>query len=207
MSGSLNTSCSPMLIGLIGNAGSGKSTLANRLAEEISIREPFFRGRVRRLSFSIPVKNIVAYAFGIPSNMLDEYKNRPLPVWPYKTTRELFQQVGTDMFREKYPDVWVKFLLKSLHEGVENPNNFFVIVDDVRFQNEAEAIKERGGLLIKIETILPNSDVYRHVSETELNKITPDIIVHRKDNHYNISIGELTDAVLEHFKERLNGGV
>lgn len=206
MSGLQNINFNPMVIGLIGNAGSGKSTLANRLSTEISSREPYFMGRIRRVSFSTPVKNIVAYAFGLSPQVLDEYKNKPLPVWPYVTTRELFQQVGTDMFRDKYPDIWVNFLLKSLHEGVEWPNNFIVIVDDVRFENEAEAIKKIGGLLIKIETRLPEFPVYKHSSETELNKIIPDVVIHRKDTHYNVSIGELADVVFEHFKERLKGG-
>lgn len=94
------------------------------------------------------------------------------------TVRQLLQQVGTDAMRNViHPNVWVnalfadyisdrgysypiqvlgmsdeqRFKAKALSEPTEYDNGLpNWIITDTRFLNEAEAIKSRGGLLIRV---------------------------------------------------------
>jgi ribosomal protein L37AE/L43A len=94
------------------------------------------------------------------------------------TVRELLQQVGTDVMRNViHPNVWVNALFadyKGIPNTEKNPYDentqireyldwslWFSewypnwIVTDVRFSNEAQAIKDRGGLLIRVVSNAP----------------------------------------------------
>lgn len=76
--------------------------------------------------------------------------------------REILQLVGTDIFRAVDPPVWVWAWSQSSDE-------IDVVAPDVRFPNEAEVIKRRGGIVIKV--ICPGQQaVSGHVSETSLDK-------------------------------------
>lgn len=79
------------------------------------------------------------------------------------TPRLLLQSIGTQWGRMMInPNIWV---LSTLRKWNDNQN---WIITDVRFPNEAEAIKERGGVLIKVERPgMKNNDP--HPSENALN--------------------------------------
>ena len=63
-------------------------------------------------------------------------------------SRWLLQKIGTEIFRKQIdPEFWVKQaggIIESSIEGGEN-----LIIDDVRFPNEAEIIKKFDGLLVR----------------------------------------------------------
>jgi hypothetical protein len=80
--------------------------------------------------------------------------------WLDMTVREFLQKFGTAVRKEIDPDFWVKALF-----NVYNDAN--IIVADVRFPNEAEAVKERGGILIRINR--PGAGAGNHISETALD--------------------------------------
>ena len=78
------------------------------------------------------------------------------------TAREFLQYFGTDICRHIKPDIWVESCInRMLESGTE-----LAIVPDVRFPNEAEAIKKAGGKVIRL-TRSPHEDL--HESETALN--------------------------------------
>lgn len=87
------------------------------------------------------------------------------------TIRELLQMVGTDLFREKiHPNIWVDALMRRYSQ-----ENDWVIAD-VRFPNEAAAIKKKGGILVRVERpSIPSSDL--HPSETALDDYKFDYII------------------------------
>ena len=58
--------------------------------------------------------------------------------------RKLLQQIGMKM-REIRPMVWIDYVIEE-SKGYE-----FVVVDDVRFVNEAKQFKENGWKLVKLE--------------------------------------------------------
>lgn len=146
-----------MNIGLIGKLGSGKTTAANYLASEYGYK---------RRSLADPMREIVKIVY---PNMLGKSDPRYRP---------LMQKLGTDWFRSYDPDVWVNCLLARVELDIHR-----VVVDDVRFINEAKALRDRGWRLIYIDTSDEvrkqrcierdghwDESVLNHPSETEIDK-------------------------------------
>lgn len=78
----------------------------------------------------------------------------------YPEVRAFLQRLGAgarDVFGD---DFWIEQALKKANG---NPN---VVIPDVRYENEAEAIRAMGGILIRIDR--PGRVASGHVSETEL---------------------------------------
>lgn len=74
-----------------------------------------------------------------------EGKLKYLPEWGM-TIGEMQQKVGTEAIRNNiHPNAWVLSLF-----GTYNEDKDFWIVTDVRFKNEANIIKEKGGIVIRL---------------------------------------------------------
>ena len=138
-----------MKIGLIGKQGSGKTTIAENL-ETLGYT---------KLSLADPLRDIVYDLLGVSKGHIE-----------YRT---VMQVVGTDCFRRLDPDVWIRHLLKRVYEQQLAD----VVVDDVRFVNEAESLYEEGWQLIfldcDIETRRQRRTIINpaHPSETEIDSI------------------------------------
>lgn len=95
--------------------------------------------------------------------------------------REFLQRYGTESHREVFgQDFWVDSLLPldDTDKLRSNFNNATIgIVSDLRFDNEAERIRELGGAVWQVERHLEQQDA--HVSEKGIN---PDLISCRLDN-------------------------
>lgn len=83
----------------------------------------------------------------------------------------LLQLVGTDLYRRQQPNIWVDVLMAQLEE--QKPA--IAIIVDLRFPNEAEAIKARGGYVIKVERLRDDGSLWlcddrdpHHASEEAL---------------------------------------
>jgi hypothetical protein len=82
--------------------------------------------------------------------------------------RVLLQRVGTDIFRDRLREVipemkvdgshWIELMKRGLPDGVG------VVIDDCRFEDEYDAIKKWGGVVIRVERGDEESDV-EHESE------------------------------------------
>jgi hypothetical protein len=85
------------------------------------------------------------------------------------TVRQLLQELGTEAMRKNlHENVWVNALMADYHPiKLSQDNPSYWLVTDTRFPNEAEAIKERGGLLLRIER--PGTSTGSHASETALD--------------------------------------
>lgn len=83
------------------------------------------------------------------------------------TPRRMLQTLGTEWGRDIiHPNIWVNSLMGLYEQSrVNGPSNNYPdwLIPDVRFPNEAQAIKERGGLLIKVER--PDGSDGDHISE------------------------------------------
>lgn len=86
------------------------------------------------------------------------------------TPRQLLQWVGTDCIRNVlHPDIWVMSVRNSIMKAAEETRfPLLVVIPDVRFPNEAEAIHSWGG---KVWNIVRPHEVEEnpHVSETALD--------------------------------------
>lgn len=92
--------------------------------------------------------------------LIDEFL--PKPRSGFMTNREVLQIMGTDIFRKLYPNVWTDSLFRQ-----DWSNYDYVLVPDVRFPNEALAIEQNDGILIRIERETGLQD--SHISETALD--------------------------------------
>jgi hypothetical protein len=101
------------------------------------------------------------------------YGNLPAPRSGPMTIRELLQIMGTDIFREQvYGEVWSEAPFRQPW-GDEN----VVLMPDCRFPNEAFAVEDHDGLLIRINRTRPtemNAD--QHASETSLDDFPFDYV-------------------------------
>jgi len=153
-----------LIIGISGKIGSGKDTVAKEIIKS------FPDYNFRKVSFGYNVKKIVSILTGIDMRTILSRKIKSvfLPDWEM-TVGELFQQVGTNALRDILSeDTWILSLFNNIKDG-EN-----IIITDVRFLNEANAILNRGGYLFRIngDPNKINSNETRninHKSETELD--------------------------------------
>ena len=140
--------------------------------------------------FAYKLKEVASLLTGIPiSNFEDQdfkktnlshewdtwYPNldRPEPM----TVRTLLQKVGTDCMRDcLHKNVWVNALFAKFRPNVQGedfPSHW--LITDCRFPNEALAIKERNGIVIRVTR--PGEEVGEHASETALDNWDFDIVI------------------------------
>lgn len=186
-----------MIIGLSGYAKSGKDTVAEMIIEltRESVAGLMTESPWQIKKFSGKLKVIASLLTGIPVEQFEdqEFKNSLLgPEWEVEHTafgydyvtepmsvREFLQNLGTDAIRNGlHKNAWVNALMADYRkeEKSERLSDYMRLVSppskwvitDVRFPNEAEAIKERGGVIIRIDRpgIKP---VNAHPSETALD--------------------------------------
>jgi len=125
-------------------------------------------------TFAGKVKEILCLLTGCTMEDLEDekFKRKHLPAqWlDYikinTTIRGALQTIGTDLFRDKFhPNTWVNalfvdyrtdFKAKTVEEwGKDLQSNW--IISDTRFLNEVKAIKDRGGIIIRVNRIVcPN---------------------------------------------------
>jgi hypothetical protein len=85
--------------------------------------------------------------------------------------RTLMQNYGTEVRRRDDPDYWVNQWKESVRQVKGD-----ITTDDVRFANEAKAVREMGGVVIRI--VRPDqTNTDTHVSETEMDAIHPDYTI------------------------------
>jgi hypothetical protein len=186
------------LIGISGKIGSGKDTVgailqvlktaalhdSNAIARIVanpflmsSVQSQFDNWKIKK--FAKKVKLIAELLTGIPVEKFEdqEFKLTNLPPeWSVNNTpmtvRELLQKIGTDCMRNNlHSQTWVNALFSDY-----KPDEKWLITD-VRFLNEAVAIKKRGGMIIRVDRGL---DTGTHPSETELDKYNFDYVIPNK---------------------------
>ncbi|SFI31029.1 deoxynucleotide monophosphate kinase [Nitrosomonas sp. Nm34] len=127
------------LIGLSGAIGAGKSTVAQLLKNSYGFSETTFKE---------DMVCCLAYIFEVD---MDIFNDRALKEKPHddllgRSPREVMQSFGTEWGRKLiHPDIWVK-RVKNLIGHYPR-----LVLSDVRFDNEAQMIKRKGGVIWHIE--------------------------------------------------------
>jgi hypothetical protein len=131
---------SPLLIGFCGVAGAGKTFAAAHL-----VRMHAFD----RIRFAGPLKDMMR-ALGLTEAEIEgDGKERPSDLLAGKTPRHAMQTIGTEWGRDLIdPDLWVRAWGRAADKALAEGRP--VVVDDVRFANEAAAIWARGGILVRL---------------------------------------------------------
>lgn len=163
---------------------------------------------VKVYSFADQLKNICINVFGMSHQQVYgtneqkdtetniEWKNVPNSKRKKGniTAREFMQHFGTNIVRKMKDDAWVQSCMKNiLAEDSE-----VSLIPDVRFPNEVKAIKEAGGIVIRLTRDVYNSN---HDSEKALNKETFDwdnfdIVI----DNANSSLSDLCEIIESHKK-------
>lgn len=133
------------LIGLYSpSPGCGKTTVARHLSTEHHYTIHSFAEPLRKVVRTFLLEAGVSFPRAV--SLLRERKEEPIPEVCGLSGRHLLRTLGTEWGRQcVHPDIWLR-----LWEA-QYPTGFPVVVDDVRFPNEAQLIKARGGQLWRIE--------------------------------------------------------
>ena len=149
-----------MIIGICGHKGSGKAYLGNLLKEYTGFKV---------VHFADPIKDILCDLFKISKDELNELKNSEDSKILGTNMRSILQVFGTNiMQRFCGKRIWVDLVLKE-----DN-----LIIADVRFQHEVDAILEKGGFIIKLDSPCLDS----HISESGIDKIPDSCFKYIFDN-------------------------
>jgi hypothetical protein len=167
-------------LGLSGWARSGKDSVANHLVEKYGYT---------KMSFADPMKDAL-----VRLNPIIDFGSFPgsrlatavsVVGWEQlkgmsEEVRPLLQRFGTEVARNMWgEDFWVNAALASIPDGST------VVFADVRFPNEAEAVKKLGGQVWRVERLGygPAND---HVSEHALDDYKFDVTINNFDTLPNL---------------------
>lgn len=167
------------IIGLSGYARSGKDEAAKVLVEEFGFTRVAFADKLREVLYqlnpmvditnlwcdhNVGLSNTKTWNYVYVQDVIDAHG------WDgYKETiygggiRRLLQRLGTEAGRQTLWDsIWVDAAFAGLSDDAK------IVVADCRFPNEAQAIKERGGVIWRVirEDVGPANS---HPSETSLD--------------------------------------
>jgi hypothetical protein len=149
-----------LILGLSGRARSGKSDTADaisRRARELGLKPTIY-----------DIGNLVR-EFCINQKLIPDKSRQYLN----KEELGILVRVGAEQ-REKLPTFW----LQQLQDELPEMHNSVIILPNVRYQNEADFVKQNGGYTIKIVALNPNGSEFispdrepNHPSETELQHL------------------------------------
>ena len=155
-----------MIIAISGPAGSGKTELARILCQDHGFTRVRFAGALKAMLLALP---------GVEREHVDgptTVKETPLDALGGRTPRHAMQTLGTQWGRGLMGvDFWLRVWRAGLPEGAD------VVVDDLRFDNEADLVRELGGVVVELRRYVgPNLLEYsgEHASEQGVSK--PDVV-------------------------------
>jgi hypothetical protein len=140
-----------MIIGIAGFQGSGKDTIADYLQNIYGFK---------RDSFAATLKDAVAAVFGWDRDLLEgrttesrAWREQVDPWWatrlnmPDLTPRLVLQKWGTEVARKSWhDDTWIASLENKLSRAHND-----IVITDVRFPNEIQAVRNAGGIVIRVK--------------------------------------------------------
>lgn len=110
----------------------------------------------KRLPFAAPLKRMLRQLLldlGMNEQeiewALSDGKEDALPLLPERTARQLLQSLGTEWGREMVDsELWVQCWKSQASTALAA--GWSVVADDVRRVNEAQAVKDCGGVMVKV---------------------------------------------------------
>ncbi|MFG3715816.1 hypothetical protein [Micromonospora sp. NPDC047730] len=154
---------SPPLIGLLGRARAGKDTVAGRLVERHGFRRYAFADALKEAA--LIADPIVVPVDTVGGSLRLSHFVHSVGWEAAKEVREVrrtLQQFGVGI-RHLDPHFWVRVVM----DEVSDPDGPAAVITDVRFPNEAAAIRAAGGKLVRV--VRPGQDESdQHISEVAL---------------------------------------
>lgn len=208
-----------MIIGLLGRKGVGKNFVGNCLAQVV---QKEFRNFDFQLAFADPMKAFLVDALGLDRALVygsDKDKNKPTKyTWeqmpefvkvhfPGKagpmTIRHVNQVFGTELCRNIWgQDIWIEAMARRVVECQRKVVKSTVIITDVRFPDEALAIRKWGGSIWRVEGPARGDEAEfndLHSSESQIDGISHDEVVDNGPAANCQSITAQIYGLLNHF--------
>lgn len=158
------------IVAFAGRKQSGKTTCSNCVIDfwyHVIDKEKKTMAKIYNFA-DLLKKNVCMDIFGLTYDQCygsDDDKNSITNLqWnnQFLTAREIMQFIGTDIFRNMYPNVWADATINQIKK--ESPD--LAVIADCRFPNEVDVVKNSGGLVVKLTRNPFNSN---HQSETALD--------------------------------------
>lgn len=158
-------------VGLIGKARSGKDTVGQRLGRTYAYTRVAFADPLKDMALRLnPIVGTDNDTLAVPGERLRDV----VDFWGWERAkdelpevRRVLQNIGQGV-REHDEDFWVRVALRKIDAAEKW--NLPVVVTDVRYENEARALRDRGFALIRVTR--PGTGAGEnatHDSETELD--------------------------------------
>ena len=178
----------PFIIGFSGRAGAGKDTAADYLAERYGFQRFAFADALRAMLFSL-----LDHMHIDPAWLTEPALKESVIPGLGASYRQLAQTLGTEWGRRELgDDFWLRVAdmhlgLQPYAGGLTAPLHDRIVITDVRFHNEVQWVRQRGGCVIGINRSTPA--VRPHISEqlieslevwTSINNDGPLDNLHRK---------------------------
>lgn len=164
-----------LIIGFTGLAQSGKSTASSYLENNFDfIKVNFKAAIIDEIKSTFP--DFLNKEAEIHKCSIDNlFATKP------GSFRQFLQNYGTDLRRKSDNDYWVNmWMAKANNTFIATNKN--IVVDDVRFLNEAKAIKKFGGIIIRV--IKEGQEIESdHPSEVEMGDISVDYTITAKEGN------------------------
>ena len=172
----------PFIVGFGHRRQVGKDTLAEMVKQRL-----FGSVLVERTSFARQLK-LAAYRLFRYAGMQDpdfydvHPERREEALYPVmkKTPRQIWIEMGNAM-RRIAPDIWIRNVL----DDHPRPRADVLLISDVRYPNEVKAIRDRGGIVVKVvRPGVPESDDVADSALAEMpDKAWDRIVVNDGDKH------------------------
>lgn len=203
----------PLIIGISGKRGTGKTFYGRLMATT-------YKSTVKVFAFADVLKDYVRQWFNLSKEHTDgKLKEKPTNyskgmhdfaeganeshevMW---TPREIMIEVG-QFFRKFDKMFWVKKVFERIK--ALRPHHMAVITD-VRFKNEADAIKAQDGLLIRLERdpkLTPYEGDITDISETDLDDYDKfDFIVKAENNRNPQDAEKAIEKIMKEISSNAN---
>lgn len=161
------------VIAICGYKRSGKDTVANFIQSNYNYSH---------VKIANSLKNICKYMFDFTDDEMETDSKDVLNDQWGVTPRKVLQYFGTEMMQyhiqELIPNIGREFWIRKCIKDMESLNNDKIVISDLRFIHEYEALKRKYGKSLYILKLLKTGDKCDcHESETEWEKIQADYII------------------------------
>ena len=158
-----------MIIGLSGYAQTGKDTVAQHLVEQYGFTRIAFADPIREALYALdPILHDYPAIPGIRLSWIVDKSGWESVKKESAEARRMLQRLGTEVARNQWsPNFWVDLAMQKASKFGK------VVITDVRFPNEYEAIRGANGDIWRV--VKPGvSAVNAHASEVALDNYTFD---------------------------------
>ena len=154
--------CSPVM-------GSGKTTLATRLERDNDYKKVSFAAPIKEMTLSLLKSVPLDFPVTPDACVYGEHKETVIPALGV-TSRQIQQTLGTEWGRGCISEtLWIDIALSVT--AMHRDRGHSVVIDDVRFPNEYEAILAAGGECYRIVRPGAKMTTETHASEGQLDGI------------------------------------